>query len=102
MNGIQRESSACEQCSEDRVKAQHRKVHFANLFPLEFEIAFLLPVAPGVIQRMKMKLFFFTGLTPRQTEQIESKRMKSLRHVRLLCSTLPYPPVTGKNRQYFP
>ncbi|AAL44240.1 hypothetical protein F3P66_16660 [Agrobacterium fabrum] len=73
-------------CSEDRVKAQHREVHFADLFPLQFEIAFPLPDAPGVIQRVKIKRLVFTGLTPGQAEQIESKRMKSLRHVRLLCS----------------
>jgi hypothetical protein len=36
-----------------------------------------------------MKPFFLTGLTPGQAEQIESKRMKSLRHVRLLCSIPP-------------
>lgn len=36
---------------------------------------------------MKADLFLVTRLTPGQTEQIESKRMKSLWHVRLLCST---------------
>ncbi|CVI21994.1 hypothetical protein AGR4A_Lc40204 [Agrobacterium tumefaciens str. B6] len=39
-----------------------------------------------MIQRMKTNLFLATRLAPGQTEQIESKRMKSLRHVRLLCS----------------
>ncbi len=36
---------------------------------------------------MKADLFLVMRLTPGQTEQIESKRMKSLWHVRLLCST---------------
>ncbi|CDI10243.1 protein of unknown function [Agrobacterium pusense] len=40
-----------------------------------------------MVQGMKADLFLVTRLTPGQTEQIESKRMKSLRHVRLLCST---------------
>lgn len=75
--------------SEDWIKTEHGEVHFADLFPLKFKIAFLLPDTPGVIQRMKSALFISPRLAPGQTEQIESKRMKSLRHVRLLCSTSP-------------
>lgn len=72
---------------ENRVQAEHGEVHFADFFPLKLEIAFSLPDTPGMIQRMKSNLLICVRPTPGQTEKIESKRMKSLRHVRLLCST---------------
>ncbi|CUX00062.1 hypothetical protein AGR1A_Lc80496 [Agrobacterium fabacearum CFBP 5771] len=72
--------------SEDRIKSEHREIHFVNLFPLKVEIALFPLDTTGMIQRLEPALIIPSRPTPGQTEQIDSKRMKSLRHVRLLWS----------------
>ncbi|CUX61050.1 conserved hypothetical protein [Agrobacterium genomosp. 13 str. CFBP 6927] len=94
---IRLESEQCSLMSQDRIKAEHREIHFADLFPFEFEITFFLPEAPGMIQRMKVALLILARSPPRQTKQIKSKRMKSLRHVRLLWSA---PLSSGERRKW--